>query len=100
PAPLYFRAPLAPESCAHSSQLYTVAPAAARRRAAHSCSPSRPGHKLAPWTRRTPLPLAAAAVARFWPPLIVPIEQAHRSEKRRRVASEAIESTGMQLGRN
>jgi hypothetical protein len=51
PAPLYFRAPLAPESCAHSSQLYTVAPAAAPRRAARSCLPSRRGHKRAPWMR-------------------------------------------------
>jgi hypothetical protein len=50
-APLYFRAPLAPESCAHSSQLYTVAPAAAPRRAARSCLPSRRGHKRAPWMR-------------------------------------------------
>ena len=65
PAPLYFRAPLALESCAQSSQLYTVAPAAAPRHAGRSCSASRRGRKLAPWMRRTPLPLTAAAVARF-----------------------------------
>ena len=98
PAPLYFRDPLAPWSCAHSNQPHAVAPAAAPRRAARCCLPSRRGHRLARWCgerrshwRPGRRPDLAAAV---------PIEQDHRSEKRRRVASEAIESSGMQLGRN
>jgi hypothetical protein len=36
--PLYFRAPLAPASCAHSNQPYVVAPAAAPWHAARSCT--------------------------------------------------------------
>jgi hypothetical protein len=44
PAPLDFGAPLALGSCAQSSQLYTVAPAAAPRRAARCWSPSRRGY--------------------------------------------------------